>query len=653
MKFLPYFTGDGVEYTAASFAFFQHGTPEIKKSDIRKIIEYHDKINVAYLKSALEEIKLVDDISESVPYSRGKDGKFYSFHFWLYSLVNVPALAFVMLLHLPMTYSFFLTNLVLVWLATGAIIASRNTLSQKLLLIVFYLFGTAFYYVQWQHPEVFTASLLLIALLLLEERRYLYSAFLAALCAQQNPPIGFLALIAFIFDFWIHRKSLGGKKVWLLFLLKWASVVPVLFLAPLFYFWKFGSPNLISSMGWSDGKLISIRRILELFFDPNQGMVLAIPTAFLLIFILLLSAVLRWRENKIFLWRPVAFLALALLFAIPSTATVMMNSDCCIFMRYASWILIPVGFALKVLVGKIKWQFPLVVCFALTQICIFFAWRANRYSAAHYGPVGKWVLAHFPHAYNPSQDVFAVRGVHAHLIALSAPEFFMKKGWALREGGAKDIFFLVTGGVITKVLFHESDAEELGKFRAEFFVSGSGAQLSRERRVLIERGWYYLNCAEKSKVALEDGLYSYGEFQDAPLVECGKRYYESLQGAYMRGWGWGKGRVRWSVEPISLLSFRLGGLDGSPARMTLFGESNKAHTKQAVEIHFNGVPVFKGLIDDSGSLSFDLPTEAISAVGERNLLTLRWKILATEKPGDWRGFSCQGMRIDTGAGSGR
>ena len=118
------------------------------------------------------------------------DGSLYSWHFWLYPMLVAPFGVLVQALGMAPATAFTLFNGLCAALALAYLLLRWRAPpgARALLASLFLLSGTT-YYLWWSHPEVYTASLLLLALMLASDRRHGVAMLACALAAAQNPPL--------------------------------------------------------------------------------------------------------------------------------------------------------------------------------------------------------------------------------------------------------------------------------------------------------------------------------------------------------------------------------------------------------------------------------------------------------------------------------
>lgn len=181
--------GDGFEYLYMTQSFQSHGDPALTDKDINHL----DNI-----------ITKITGFSNTVPYSgylKSNTGKYYSYHFWLYSLVNVPTKFLLEKFRLNYLLAFQINNTFFYLLALWSILlfAKIEETRKKIILCVLAISPTIGYLVWW-HPEVFTFCLVTIALVFYTRSQHKLAALFTAIASTQNPPLIFLMLLFALFS---------------------------------------------------------------------------------------------------------------------------------------------------------------------------------------------------------------------------------------------------------------------------------------------------------------------------------------------------------------------------------------------------------------------------------------------------------------------
>jgi hypothetical protein len=494
-------TGDGVEYMLMTRAFIAHLAPSVRLTDAEAIV--NDPRNAAENATdlrydVLRKLHLQSDQQHVGAWTwfRGRDGGIYSWHFWLYSLFAAPFLLLAMLAGFGDAMAFLLTNLFLASVALVAILMLyRGSRLHRFVLATAFLCAGAVYYLRWTHPEVFTASLLMIGLLLLRREHLKSAGVFFALAGQQNPPILLLLPIVFLMDF-AHLKG-ARFACWKKFVLAWVGVGAIAGLAIGFSLYEFGVPNLISAYA-VDKSLISVTRVLSLYFNPNFGGFYAAPLLLAGLIALPLCFWRKWREHDTNIKWALLFAVMSIILAIPSTATTNFNPGLWVVHRYSYWILMPVIMLLGEMMQSILLQQKtLLAGLAFGQIFITHGFYNSSHGGYVHFTIAELVLLdHFPRLYNP------------------IPEIFIERGSNRDEYSFNDFHLWVYHGEIRKILFHGKD--KVASFPKCLNQSNPEAYVVSKKKV--ENGWRYWNLRKGCQTDLMDGYISSAYYASTPVA---------------------------------------------------------------------------------------------------------------------------------------
>jgi hypothetical protein len=503
--------GDGYEYLLMSQSFVNHATPDARIADVQVAWE-----NVAkYSKFNANNDNIFSHYQQMIAggtdgvygYFKGLDNQYYSYHFWVYPLLNAPALWLTETLHWSPVRSFHITNLTIFILTLLFLTRTRIlTSKQRYFITAFYIFCGTTYYVGWSHPEVFSGSFFLVGLILLLGRRYLIAGFLMALAAQQNPPIGIVAagalgiqavsVIALTFQNKLKKASCIEK----LFLT--GLVGCLLILSPIFYYLHFHATNLIVKTGSANSHLISFDRLHSFFLDLNQGMIVGIPFVMLLVGVLLIAYLccpkLRQRtaDTRKTILLALCMLAVAVIISIPALTTGNWNSGGSIFLRYVYWAAMPVGVAAMLLIGALPRRAYIItfMVFFIGQLWLLLEYKITGIEdyLVYKKPV-TFLLENKADWYNPIPAIFVERGLHSEVGA-----------------DQNTVYFYVNGaGEITKILYHQSNYAALSPCNGLSLK----ALANNITPVKTELGWFYINPpAGFCKSRMSSGFHKYCEY---------------------------------------------------------------------------------------------------------------------------------------------
>jgi len=239
----PRIMGDGGEYLVMALNFARGSAPSLSPDDLRRAAEV-----------------MPGDASRRLvlPEYVGGDGRQDLPHFWVYSLIAAPFVRVATTLGRSPLFGFAAINMLLLMCAV-AVLSARTSAPATL----FVAAGPILWWVDKAHTEVFTFSLLTIAVVLLRTAPWWSSVALGA-AATQNPPLA-IAMLAVM----AHALASFGwkeRRVWL----GAAGGAAIASLHPLYY--------LVRLDRWSalnegvDQHWPSLREFLTVPFDPNLGM---------------------------------------------------------------------------------------------------------------------------------------------------------------------------------------------------------------------------------------------------------------------------------------------------------------------------------------------------------------------------------------------
>lgn len=423
--------GDSTEYILYTHALATHQSADFRGEDISYVMDIMKQGDPEFLEIA-PTIGKGEEFGKKSQYDgkgylTASNGQIYSWHFWLYPLLVTPFFKLTQWMGSSPINSFIMCNWMFVFLALGYL-ASRwkGTFWQKQILAGLFLSSGTTYYIWWPHPEIFTASLLLLSLMSFTDRRYILSMFCTALAATQNPPLLFLqAAIAgkVLIDSDILKTDLASIKknikINYPILLATAGLFLIALSPVIFFEYTLGISNPIIASGSSDAKLISWSRLYSLFFDLNQGMVVSIPGIFIGVFLSFLIAMFfRERIGLAGILPLLIGISISAIMAIPSLSTTNWNHGQSVFSRYAYWLSIPISFGLTLSLRSLSRRFiflitGIVIICQIMTILYYGVWGKNwRSETNKFKPLANYVLLNHPSLYNPVPDIFINRLPH-------------------------------------------------------------------------------------------------------------------------------------------------------------------------------------------------------------------------------------------------
>jgi len=492
--------GDGSEYLLSARAISEHFSPDIKQEDTGHVATLLDKSRPGF-RQRINTLGKKKSLKNGVQYGggfvRAPDGTLYSLHFWLYSAFVAPFLKVVDWLGLPWPYAFGLCNWLFVFgmLSYLALFWNASLLKKRVLATLFLLTGTT-YYIWWTHPEVFTASLILLSLMMASDKRYKMAMISSALGATQNPPLifllGFVTLLAFLEEYNDKRGKLSigsilknSRKIIVAFVVAFGlASLPVIF-----FKCTLGMANPITAAGFTDMSLISLSRLQSLFLDLNLGMIVAAPGVLFGVIVLLANIIFSLKakpfsevlaQNKFLIFG----LLLSLTMAIPALSTTNWDHGHSVFSRYAYWLAIPLVFGLVTSLESLSRHFRIVlsvvvISMQLLTVAYYGVWGKNwRSNHLSFKPIASFVLLHYPRLYNPIPAIFIKR-------------LGEKAGAIHRLHKSNKVFIYPKRGTPTKILLVEEMAREVARNCHSIEVSN------------VEGNWSYINLDNKDKCVME------------------------------------------------------------------------------------------------------------------------------------------------------
>jgi len=390
MLFLkPVRRGDGNEYFLMLESLSNHLSPDLRQQDINN--SYIGGINAFGEKA-----------DPYWGYFQGRDNKWYSKHFWAYSLSCVPVRTILKLLGLEVVKSFQITNaLLFILILLGINFFSKLEEGQKLFFMLLLTFSPALWFIRWPHPEIFIISFVTLSLVFLNINKYGQAILFACLASFQNQALVLLVLFLLIKATWSSEFKVKT-------LIKYGSMSSLVFLPFIFYQLSFGTLNPLNEA--ASLKNISAFRVFELFFDLNIGLFPYLPLSLLLFLGIVLFQSYR---HKDFVFELQIFLLLLAL-GLVCSATDNWNHGTSGPSRYAIGMLPFLSFVLVVNLqslwkGNISKGLLLIAVFLQFFIVASNGFLIHEEDYLKHSPAASFVLKRFPALYNPSFEIFCER----------------------------------------------------------------------------------------------------------------------------------------------------------------------------------------------------------------------------------------------------
>ncbi|MED0738689.1 hypothetical protein [Aneurinibacillus thermoaerophilus] len=384
----PRITGDGREYLGMVISITNHFTPNLTDEDLseRESVERENHITFPQGEDYAGYFKDLND-------------DYYSYHFWFYSLVCSIPYFFLDIFDLNPLKTFQLTNTLLLLLLIWWILYRTSfNYRTKLWLLISVILSPVCFYISWSHPEVFSFVFLFIGLLEFLEKRFILAVILTSIASFQNPGIAVVSAYIVLYQlFSVKRVTYSAICTMLSSLL--------VFIPYVFYWIHYHQFSLISSTGFASLRLISLNKILSLFFDLNFGLIIYVP-------VLLLTLIwLALKLDRV----AISGLILLLLIAIICSTQANWNSGMMYINRYSVWMIpIIIVSILRFIISLDRRKFiKYVMIFTLTTgvVSFYCMYEQDYQNYLKFGPVTKLILSNFPSLYNPPYEVFVERAL--------------------------------------------------------------------------------------------------------------------------------------------------------------------------------------------------------------------------------------------------
>lgn len=405
-------TGDGAYYYAQLIAFYEYGHPYVS-----------DGVNAQVLQRTGVN-------AQEILTSVGKDGHIYTWHFWFYSLVCLPAFFVLKSLGLDTLQAFQITNALLCIAALYCLFSSASLCrASKWFIALCFVFSTGAMYLLWTHPEIYSSALLLIACCQLLRRQYAWTAVWVALASYQNPSLAFFLFPVYFYQFFIAYRSDWQQGLWRV-AKRFSPTFMASFLVLLPYVWSksvMGVFNPIADSDYVNYSYVRISRWLSLLFDLNQGVLVALPAVVVLIGVLFFYRLWQFRKYKKNLVFADIFLVAFVFMSLPVLAQNNWNPGQSAFLRYVCWLSIPLLFWVALHLNSFRHASWVVLAVALVQLPLAFYYGTHHALApGAYLQFKPWVSVVWrinPHRYNPAPMVFFNR-LHQKELPISTPAIF-------------------------------------------------------------------------------------------------------------------------------------------------------------------------------------------------------------------------------------
>lgn len=389
--------GDGFEYIYMTESFIQHKTPEQLDTDVA--------IAQEKLKTYNPHVWLAPKLHGY--YKSDQGDKYYSYHFWLYPLVVSPIQQVIELFHGNPLRAFGITN-ALLYLTMLWCVYLLSASDKKVWLTLLMAMAPLVPYITWTHTEVFSASLLTIALIFYFRKNLQMAILLSGLAACQNPPILFFTVWCGCLYLWqVYKKYIDEHTFdFREFIITGLCSLPLL-LSPLFYWINYSTPNLIAKIGGSKLEFINFGKFLSYFFDLNQGAIVY-SGLLLLVFLWLVVKNLVLKKFKYF-----ELVIISILMILSSLTAPNWNCGQTHVLRYVVWLYPLIVFYVAYSVNFTKQKLLGYILIAnMFILCCANSWFDGTEIFLQHNRLAQTVLSRYPYLYNPQHDIFVLRTLH-------------------------------------------------------------------------------------------------------------------------------------------------------------------------------------------------------------------------------------------------
>lgn len=445
------YAGDASEYYQMTQSFIDHGTPDLRHDDVVKF----------------ETERLSDDIIGNPPMSgylkSPVNGKWYSVHFWGYSLISIPLRLLLTLFGLPGMKAFELLNLLAFFGSVAAmlLLAEMHPLKRAVFASVLAL-SPIIWYVPWSSLEAFTAALVVFSIVFFSRKQYALATLFAAVASTQNQPLLLVAAAYVVYAAiqWLPQRRYSE-------MVRMALAGAVALVPMVFYFATFRllSPLWAGFGGWGN---VSAARFIGFFFDLDMGLLPYLPLV-TIGFVVAVAVVVIRRDR----WAIARALVIAGMVILAATTARGWTSASVGLMRYGVWVLPVILWVVVDSLGAKRRDAIMAAALISVQLAaILVSSTVSLPNANGHGLFGRLALAKAPWLYSPPAEQFVARTTGKYV---SASEF-------------QPVAF-ANRGMVTKVL---ADKAHLARL-ADYYDISPAAIAALEPHQSDADGMYYVN----------------------------------------------------------------------------------------------------------------------------------------------------------------
>lgn len=400
----PVRVGDGSEYYAMAVAWSETHRPFMGEA----AWVYYEELYRANTIPGILGSQALSSYAPDLIHNKRQDFP----HFWFYSLGPgvIAEIGDYSGFRIPIHDAFLILHCVLLAMLLITAMHSYGWQGMIASLVLIFL-SPAFWYIDKVHTEFFTICLTTSAVILFTRQKYFSSSLFLAFAATQN--ISFSAISIFVLAIGVSTKP---RYTWKLaqVLIALASLF-VNALHPMYYLLRYGSPSPQFISGGAQIGLF-LHRFWIWLLDPDIGL---LPNwwlgVFLIVFVLTISFLRKWRYVWLSQWLLFIFVYLAISL-LAQSSTINLNSGASPGpSRYALWYLglfFPALLLLFRTAGKTH-----LGAFALTLLIFISGYTSIRnylpslVNMVHCQPsaASYWIQKNLSWLYNPPPEIFAER----------------------------------------------------------------------------------------------------------------------------------------------------------------------------------------------------------------------------------------------------
>lgn len=385
--------GDGGEYMAMALRLSEFKPPAMTPTESSETERQLDGLGRGF-----------NGLSLAFPSLTGSDGRQDQAHFWFYSMLAVPEVWLLRLFGVPPYHAFTLLN---IGLLLGALWVASGSFDWPALLLIF--LSPVIWWIDKAHTEVFTFSLLVVAMTLMVEQPW-WALVSAAVASTQNPAIAMALPIIALTAIMVRPTVLRDWRLYL------GGLVAAAFaaIAPLYYEMRL---HTLTGAFLTGGALMmrpSLARLLLFLSDPNFGLIIWCP---FLVVATAATAIALLVRNRQGLLPVLGSVFIAGVFMCSFAQTPNLNSGGTFGMaRYAVWFIplaIPTLARGQAVFGAIfdRWLISVAVIASVWSTAV----AHPRYPEAYLYPtwLADRIWLYHPSFNNPMPEVFFERVAHS------------------------------------------------------------------------------------------------------------------------------------------------------------------------------------------------------------------------------------------------